>query len=332
MMLHYLYYISKGRLLAMESRNIYQISKIKLETPSAAAFIEGNTEKTVYECTSEYSGIFSLSVPCRVTAFARYVIKSGFLMRYQDIDTYDLIFVIDGKLKITNSTDTYTAVPGDAVFVRTSDRNTIAQYDENPIEIIVLRSSGYLSKSFYELTEGKTGHTVTFSNPPKILALFDKIFYYMEYTTNLNNVLIANTMSELLTELYINYINKNSGDPRDEFYSHPKWFTDTINYIEKNYASCVNIKEIADKMFINKSKFFKIFKEYTGLTPYQYITKVRMTHARQLLCDTDLQIKTIAITVGYNSTNHFISHFKEYYQITPSEYKKSAPSRRLIKN
>ena len=316
-----------GRIIIVKSENLYEITRMRLETPSGKAFINGDAEKTVFECTADVPTGFSLSMPCRVSAAARYVFRSGFAIMPQALDSYDLIFIHLGCVRVSTGSGFYYARPGDAVFIHTCGKTAVNQEGDSPLEITVLRANGFLCTSFFELLGGDRSSPITSSETDSLLALVEKIVYYMSYPTNLNSVLMANIISQLFTALYISL---NDSGKRDKTYDHPEWFVDTVAYIEKNFASNISINELAERVFISESRFYRIFKEYTGLSPYQYITKVRMMRAQRLLTDTELQVKNIALTVGYNSVNHFISHFKEFSGMTPSEYKNSTFGHKLL--
>jgi transcriptional regulator GlxA family with amidase domain len=64
-----------------------------------------------------------------------------------------------------------------------------------------------------------------------------------------------------------------------------------------------------------------VFKIETGLTPSEYLARLRMDKARQLLKTTFLSIKQIMAAVGYNSKSYFAKHFKRHCGVTPSEYR-----------
>ena len=70
------------------------------------------------------------------------------------------------------------------------------------------------------------------------------------------------------------------------------------------------------------SKFRKMFKEYTGFAPAQYIQEVRMNMAKEMLANTSKSIKEIAFELGYDNKDYFFTVFRKITGITPVSYRK----------
>ena len=62
-------------------------------------------------------------------------------------------------------------------------------------------------------------------------------------------------------------------------------------------------------------------KEHLHTTPTQYITGLRMVYASNLLVNSDSDILSISLKVGYTSLSHFIATFKKKFQVSPSRYR-----------
>ena len=67
--------------------------------------------------------------------------------------------------------------------------------------------------------------------------------------------------------------------------------------------------------------FSKLFKQETGENFIEYLTKVRMKNAEELLKDSSYSIKEICTASGYGDPNYFSRIFKKYEGVTPSEYR-----------
>jgi len=93
--------------------------------------------------------------------------------------------------------------------------------------------------------------------------------------------------------------------------------------IRDNPARNLNIGDLAGDLNINYSHFRKAFKKYTGLSPMQYHTSLRMKQAVYLLTNTDLSVKEISFNLGFCSVFYFSKLFKEKTNRTPSDYRRS---------
>lgn len=84
-----------------------------------------------------------------------------------------------------------------------------------------------------------------------------------------------------------------------------------------------DVSVLADKVGMSRSSLTRKLKSITGLTPLEYIKKVKMKHAKLLLEDHSKTVSEIALTLGYFNRKHFTQCFKEEFGVTPSEYQKS---------
>lgn len=98
-----------------------------------------------------------------------------------------------------------------------------------------------------------------------------------------------------------------------------------INYLNENYDQKISLEQIAHNMYLSPVYISKIFKEETGESPINYLIKIRLEKARDILHKGDGgSIKNIANQVGYEDVYHFSKLFKKYYGISPLYYKKKA--------
>jgi len=100
-------------------------------------------------------------------------------------------------------------------------------------------------------------------------------------------------------------------------------FRRLLRYVETHYMDSLNLQELCDQYFINVSYCCELFRRETHSTFTQYITRLRMEHARELLTTTSLPLKDICDRVGYNDYLYFDKVFKKNVGCTPSEYRRS---------
>lgn len=108
-----------------------------------------------------------------------------------------------------------------------------------------------------------------------------------------------------------------SNSEKADLYMH------TMRYIKKNYMnSDLSIQEIADDNHIALPNLTMYFKKQVGQTPKDYLTHIRMKHAKELLVTTKDSLSNIANQSGYQNVSSFIRQFKKVEGITPGEYRK----------
>lgn len=95
------------------------------------------------------------------------------------------------------------------------------------------------------------------------------------------------------------------------------------DYIHQNCMSPdFSATEVADEVNLSRNYFLKIFKENMGMVFGDYVTKIRMDRAKDLLKNTDMTVYSISLEVGYESQYHFSRKFKSLYGVSPIEYRK----------
>ncbi|MDI4645597.1 response regulator transcription factor [Cohnella hashimotonis] len=100
-----------------------------------------------------------------------------------------------------------------------------------------------------------------------------------------------------------------------------------ITYIETRYGGPITVEELAKMVFLTPNYISNLFKEQTGETIIDYVTGVRLRHARHQLADPNRKIYEIAESTGFNSTSYFSVVFKNAYGVSPKEYRESLRER-----
>ncbi len=96
-----------------------------------------------------------------------------------------------------------------------------------------------------------------------------------------------------------------------------------VTYLDTHYSEKISLDRIAQNMYLSPVYISKIFKEETGESPINYLIKIRLEKAKDMLSSpTPNSIKKIANDVGYEDAYHFSKLFKKYYGISPLYYRK----------
>ena len=96
---------------------------------------------------------------------------------------------------------------------------------------------------------------------------------------------------------------------------------DIKDYVTKNYCDDITVSMFSEKYFVSKEYLSKLFKKKHGCGIYEYALNLRMSRAKELLLDQNMQIQQIAERLGYSNSNYFSKAFKNYYQLSPSEFR-----------
>ena len=90
------------------------------------------------------------------------------------------------------------------------------------------------------------------------------------------------------------------------------------DYILSHFKENISLRQLSEHCLVSPFHFSRIFKSMVRSSPHQYLTSVRLIHAKVLLTETNSPISDIAYECGFNSPEHFVTAFKQHYKIKPS--------------
>ena len=109
-------------------------------------------------------------------------------------------------------------------------------------------------------------------------------------------------------------------------HAEPQAVTRAREFIEKNQDRDVSLGEVAKAVNTSTFYFCKVFKKATGLTFTDYLSRVRVEKAKNLLLNPNLRVSEIAYEVGFQSLTHFNRVFRKLTGQSPSHYRESLPA------
>lgn len=118
------------------------------------------------------------------------------------------------------------------------------------------------------------------------------------------------------------FIVNNEPDHYDDLY--PDRLINVLKFIKDNLEEQITLRQVADIACMTEQSFCRFFKKRTKKSFSQFLSDLRIAHARELLVQTDKPVADIAFLCGYNSSSHFCKVFKEHTGVSPFRYKTSA--------
>ena len=93
-------------------------------------------------------------------------------------------------------------------------------------------------------------------------------------------------------------------------------------YLHEQYAQKITLDTLSARYNISKYHLQRSFQRYFGQSPGEYLTRLRLTRAKELLRATDLPVSEVAYRVGMENTSYFISVFRSREGATPQQYRR----------
>ncbi len=101
---------------------------------------------------------------------------------------------------------------------------------------------------------------------------------------------------------------------------YPPLIQAIIQFIDENYAQRLGLDVFAEEYHMTPEYISLMFTKKTGMTFSNYLKKVRIEHAKDLLIHSNMKVYEIACRVGYSDQKYFSKVFKEYTGVTPKQY------------
>ena len=96
-----------------------------------------------------------------------------------------------------------------------------------------------------------------------------------------------------------------------------------FSFVDKNFKTECSLSDVAKATGYDHSYISRLFKRLTNMSYNNYVNICRLNHASYLLKNTDISILECSIESGYQSLRTFNRNFKEYFSVSPLEYKKA---------
>jgi AraC-like DNA-binding protein len=90
--------------------------------------------------------------------------------------------------------------------------------------------------------------------------------------------------------------------------------------MREHFTRDISLEELASVCHISVFHFSRIFRQFTGYSPYHYLQLVRLRQAAYLL-QTNLPVADVAFSSGFNSVDYFSAAFKKKFRLSPTAYR-----------
>ncbi len=149
-------------------------------------------------------------------------------------------------------------------------------------------------------------------------AIFGKETFVWEKITRFDNIFDLQQWFKNIFNAILEHLSE-----RKEGHNK-KIIKDILKIIEENYGKNLTIMDISNEVYLSPNYISIIFKKEIGESFTDFLVKFRLEKARKMLKDTSLKVYQIGSMVGYSNISYFCSIFKNYYGVSPGEYREKA--------
>ncbi len=242
---------------------------------------------------------------------------------------YELFYVVKGTMDIICGGNTLTltkhtmlVVPPELLHHAWSDDPGLQRY------IISFRISDITEKHpLYSLFHSMT--PIFFRNPADIENAFERFGRYYKEHPAVRCSLMAVCFHEILCLLKKEMIvvdpsgNSNENKALLRSMSSDRDYRNYVIdlYINKNFNRNISLKELSELLYMSERHTDRVVSAMYGQSFHERVIYLRMENAIKLLAETNMSVKAIAATIGFQSANGFYRSFGKTYGMTPGEYR-----------
>lgn len=255
----------------------------------------------------------------------------------------EMIMPTSGEYVVVSGKERYELEEGDILVINSGVLHGIQAPPEGKREIMLFNPV-----LLYTMKELETLFAMT---PPiyRLTAEKDPLIY-PGVRTHLENILreykgqkhfsegiIYSELIQLFAEMGRKQIEYNLGwnqrrkvDDSEKVKGYLEIVIKACNYINLHYQEKLNLEDVADLVGFSKFHFSRVFKQYTNMTFYQYLSKRRVACAESLLYSTKMSVTEVAMNSGFSSMSSFDRTFRAINGIAPSEYRNILEGRDIM--
>jgi len=251
-------------------------------------------------------------------------------------DFFELVIIFSGKGILITDYGQYSVIRGDAFVVR--DDQLHGYKNLNDLVLVnILYDQSIVNYSPYDLKNIPGFHALFTLDPlyRKRHGMKGRLRLSDEQLTRAN-LLIERMEEELRNKksgfqsmtaaLFMQLLCSLSRWYTELPFEDPGWFIKVgtvLSFLEEHFQEQITIGHLTSLARMSESSLTRAFRKITGSPPVDYLIKLRIRHASELLKETEKSITQVALDCGFSDSNYFSRQFKKIINTTPRQYRRN---------
>lgn len=243
-------------------------------------------------------------------------------------DHYNIGFIVSGDRRTITPTQSYTYREGDVSMMAPFVYHRTLSESDTPYQGYLIKFTPEFMQPFWDkvgknifddLYEEKVCH-FTEGAKQRIHGLFEEILREYEKDVPYKEFILQGMLFRLFTTIWEerltvegNYFKSPLSEP----------IVNAIYRMEKDYARQLTLEEVAAEVGFSAAHFSRVFHAQLGMSFTDYLSNVRIQHAKEQLIRTDKNITEIALSTGYCHGDYLATQFKRKVGMTPTQFRKN---------
>ena len=106
--------------------------------------------------------------------------------------------------------------------------------------------------------------------------------------------------------------------------SNTKAIKSAVTYMDQHWSEKLSLADIAQQAYLSPIYFRTLFRDVMGMSPYEYLLRLRLSKSKDMLVLTDMSLSDIAAASGFGTQSYFSCVFKKEVGVTPKQYRVNA--------
>lgn len=234
--------------------------------------------------------------------------RSGF--RY-----YGIEFVARGEGSLELAGRRHRLLPGMVFAYGPGVAHEIINAPQNPMVKYYVDFAGERALSLIDAGPLQGWRVAQVSDPQEIYEIFELLHRNGSSLSRHSAALCAALLELLMLKISEKAVTENAGDMR-ALISYQR----ARQYLDENFLRIKSVEEVAAAAHINMSYLCRLFRRYDHVSPYQYLVKLKMNRAAELLFEPGMLIKQVAETLRYSDPYNFSRSFKSVFGMAPEKF------------
>lgn len=242
---------------------------------------------------------------------------ASYFTQRENLHSYLVLYCVSGQGILTYDDEKFIISPKQAFWIDCEKNHDYRNYKCDNWEFYWVHFYGNGLNGYYNQYKTNNSPVIDFYDDTTVMESIKSIIHNEEHLDIRTHLLNSYELTRIMTQflLYTNFNDELS------FYM-PRYLKEVKRDIERRFFEHITLDDLASRHCMDKYHLSKEFKKWIGFSPIEYVIKLRISNAKELLKNSELSVNEIAQRVGFNNTGHFINLFKKQEDMTPLKYRK----------
>ena len=312
-----LLFCNRIRIVVKKLGRIKKVSDLKSDEMKLKCNMDINNNS--YSCLHTPAQ-WAMHLPFYLEGCGHFYACDSYFTEREKLKSYLLIYTKNGLGKIYYENKEMTAVKNSVLLIDCLKYQYYKTEINSFWDFKWIHLNGAAMGYYYKLVNEETTQLVDMGNNSRIDEIFENIHITAENSSSNKDLKFADCLTSLLTEIIL---SKKRNNRENKYISHKSQIIEAVETIRNNYSKKISIEKLAGQSHLSKYYFSRIFKDFTGQSPYEYLIFCRINESKNLLIGSDINVSEVSLMCGFEDTSNFIRYFKKFTGTTPGAFRRA---------